>query len=295
MKRITPKTLLVVVSITASLALLALAYVTVEYRGLGGPRLSRVINAEFNMLEGFFQEEPDELLVSQSSNLPIVKVPIFIYHSVRPYIPGESVMQDRFDITPELFEQQLSYLQSHGYTTITPNQLARDIKIGTTTPELKPVLLTFDDGWENQYKYAFPLLKKYHMVATFYVYTKPIDNGKLSYLSWDQLREMQAAGMTIGSHTLTHPLLGHLTPTDAEKQIVESKKVLEGELHRSTLHFAPPYGFTNSQIEALIKKAGYTTARGTHRGVLHSMSDLFNLQGYFVSDSLNEFIYILNR
>ena len=281
--------------VLAFTTLFVASYYMVEYRTFGSPTITRALSTDFSYFEDYFQEEPEELLAPKATEVSSIKVPIFIYHSVRPYIPGESVMQDRFDITPELFQQQLSYLQSHGYTTITPNMLERDIKMGTTTPIAKPVMLTFDDGWENQYKYAYPLLKRYHMVATFYVYTKPIDNAKLSYLSWDQLHEMQTGGMTIGSHTLTHPLLRRLPLADAERQVTESKKVLEKELQRPVLHFAPPYGYTNPQIETLIKKAGYTTARGTHRGVVHSANDLYNLQGYFVSDSLNEFIYILNR
>ncbi len=275
--------------------LLGASFYSVEHGTFNNSRYARSLSIDFSYLEDYFQQEPEELLAPKAPSGTMIKVPIFIYHSVRPYVSGESVMQDRFDVTPELFEQQLVYLQSHGYTTISPDMLAIDIEMGTTTPVAKPVMLTFDDGWENQYKYAFPLLKKYHMIATFYVYTKPIDNAKSIYLSWDQLREMQEAGMTIGSHTMTHPLFKKISLINIQKEIFESKKDIEQHLHKTVLHFASPFGYSDAAIENLVKSAGYTTARGTHRGVYHSSADKYNLQGYFVSDSINEFAYILNR
>lgn len=272
----------------------ALYYMT-EYRTFGGERFSSAMNRDFDKLETFFQEEPDESLLQTASSTSTIKVPIFIYHSVRPYVAGESILQDRFDITPELFEQQLIYLRDHKYTTITPAQLSRDIRMGTTTPTMKPVMLTFDDGWENQYRYAYPLLKKYHMVATFYVYTKPINNHKLIYLSWGQLTEMSDAGMTIGSHTISHPLFKNLSPADIQKEIAGGKATLEQNLKKPVLYFAQPFGYSNLAIEKIIKDAGYLSARGTHKGVLHSSADLYDLQGYFVTDNLGDFISVLNR
>lgn len=295
MKKSAPHVLKIVIVAMVITILVGSAYTMTEYRSIGGARFTRAINSDFNYLENFFQYQPEESLVSATKEVPMVKVPIIIYHSVRPYIQGESILQDRYDVTPEFFEQQLVYLRDHGYTTIGPNEIANYIRLGTTTPTAKPVMLSFDDGWENQYKYAFPLLKKYKMTATFYVYTKPIDAHKTSYLSWDQIREMDTAGMTIGSHTLSHPLLKHSLPVDIHKEIFESKKVLERELKKPILNFAQPFGYSNPEIESVIKEAGYLAARGTHKGVLHSKADLYDLQGYFVSDNFNDFVYILSR
>src|SRR5260221_187102 len=115
-------------------------------------------------MEQFFQAFPEEVPARSA-----LKIPIFIYHSVRPVTPTDSDEVRSYEITPELFEQQLKYLQDNGYTTITLDQVAADLKNGITSPITKPVVLTFDDGWHNQYKYAFPLLKKYHMTGTFYI------------------------------------------------------------------------------------------------------------------------------
>lgn len=295
MNKPAPHVLKIVIVAIVSTVLVGAGYTMTEYRSFGGARFTRVINSDFSYLENFFQYQREETLAPQTKEVPMVKVPIIIYHSVRPYIQGESILQDRFDVTPEFFEQQLVYLRDNGYTTIGPDELAANIKQGTTTLSRKPVMLTFDDGWENQYKYAFPLLKKYKMKATFYVYTKPIDAHRTSYLSWDQLREMDAAGMIIGSHTLSHALLKHSSSADIHNEIFESKKILERELEKPILNFAQPFGYSTPEIEAAIKDAGYATGRGTHKGVLHSSTDLFNLQGYFVSDNFKDFVYILNR
>lgn len=260
-----------------------------------GHKIALAASTSFNDLEDFFQNQPEEVPTPIITEVSPIKVPIIIYHSIRPYIPGESAVQDRYDITPELFEQQLAYLQNHNYTPISIDALATYIQTGTTTPIMKPVVLTFDDGWENQYKYAFPLLKKYNMVGTFYVYTKPIDNMKPHFLTWDQIREMSAAGMTIGSHTLTHPILRDSSPVDMRREIFDSKNKIETEIKKPVLDFAQPFGYSSPEIEALIKEAGYLTARGTHKGVYQSKADIFNLQGYFTSDNFNDFIYILNH
>jgi peptidoglycan/xylan/chitin deacetylase (PgdA/CDA1 family) len=223
-----------------------------------------------------------------------VKVPIFIYHSVRPHIEGEDAEQEAYDVTPELLESELKYLKDNGYTTISPDQLELLIRGATTTPA-KPVILSFDDGWRNQYKYAFPLLEKYGDTATFYVFTNPIQHDLPHYMTFDMLREMDKAGMTIGSHTITHPLLSTLTPEALRKEIEGSKVTLEANLGKPVKHFASPFGYTSATIQGIIKDAGYETGRTTYKGVYHSREDLYSLTGILVNDSLQSFIKSLGN
>jgi peptidoglycan/xylan/chitin deacetylase (PgdA/CDA1 family) len=235
-----------------------------------------------NLIETFHQELPAPSPVQGS-----VKIPIFIYHSVRPHIAGESMMQEAYDISPELLEQQLKYLKDNGYTAITLDQLVTDIEMGTTSNS-KPVVLTFDDGWENQYKNAFPLLKKYHMTATFFIYTNPI--GTLHYLTWDEIKEMDAAGMTIGDHTLSHPYLKKLSIDQLTKEVTQSKTIIEKHLGKPVVHFASPFGYSNPNIMAVVKAAGYNTARTTYKGTYHTKEELFKLRGVLVTDSFDYFV-----
>ncbi len=250
-----------------------------------------------------FASIPPELqsaaaIESQFQNLPeeapgpgALKIPIFIYHSVRPYYAGESKIQNQYDITPELFEQQLKYLHDNGYTTITLDELAMDMKHGALPPATKPVVLTFDDGWHNQYAYAFPLLKKYGATATFFIYTNSI--GKRHFLTWGELKDMDAAGMTIGDHTLSHPYFKTLPLDKVTVEVTESKKIIERELGKPVTHFASPFGYSNPAIIAILKAAGYTTARTTYKGVYQD--NPLRLYGILVSDDLNDFVKELTR
>lgn len=234
-----------------------------------------------------------QLLPEPKSAPGSLKIPIFVYHSVRPDFVGESQMEHAYSITPELFEQQLSYLQKNGYTAITPDQLASGLAAGTTSPVQKPVLLTFDDGWENQYNNAFPLLKKYHMTATFYVYTNAI--GVTHFLTWPEIKEMDAAGMIIGDHTLSHPNFKKTSLAQIQKEVTDSKKILEDHLGKPVVHFASPFGYTNPDIIAIVGAAGYRTARTTYKGVYHTAADLLHLRSILVSESFGDFVKELNR
>lgn len=218
------------------------------------------------------------------------KIPIFVYHSVRPHIQGESKSQDLYDITPELFEEQLKYLHDNGYHTITTKDLFVDKethKVVTTIA--KPVMLTFDDGWKNQYIYAYPLLKKYNAKAVIYIYTKPV--GAPKFLSWDEIKEMKDGGMVIGSHTLTHPLLKHLTDDRLRHEIFDSKKVLEGKLGGTIDDFATPYGYSDDRVVKMVGEAGYRTSRTLYKGTYHK--DMLNLKGYLARDVFKDFSYVL--
>ncbi len=214
-----------------------------------------------------------------------IRIPIFIYHSIRPYPLSDSQNLRDYEITPELFEKELKYLQDNGYVPISLDELAADMKVGMTFPIPKPVVLTFDDGWQNQYKYAFPLLKKYYMTGTFFVFTNSI--GKPHFLTWNNLKEMQAAGMTIGSHTLSHPYLNGLSLTQVKTEVIKSKKILEDHLGKPVVHFASPFGYTNPDIMAIVKSAGYTTGRTTYKGVYQD--DPFRLKGILVDESFSDF------
>ncbi len=239
-------------------------------------------NSQLASLEELFQNLP-ELPPAPGS----IRIPIIIYHSVRPYIIGEAKLQDDYDITPEMLEKQLVYLRDNGYTTITMDDFVKYVKAGTPWPVIKPVVLSFDDGWRNQYKYAFPLLQKYHDTAIFYIYTNPI--GQNHFLTWDEIREMDKAGMTIGDHTLSHPYLKGLSSDQLKKEIIDSKKIIESQIGKPVLHFASPFGYTSPEIVKIISDAGYLTGRTTFKGIYHSKKDLLSLRGILVTDSFDEF------
>lgn len=228
-----------------------------------------------------------------ASTQETIKVPIFIYHSVSPYYPLESKYNKRFGVEPDIFEKQMRYLKDNGYNVMPFDDLINHFSQNLSLPH-KPVVLTFDDGWENQYKYAFPILKKYNMTATFFVFTNSI--GRKHFLTWPEIKKLVDAGMTIGDHSKSHPYLYKITNENKlREEIVESKKILESNLGKKIDIFAYPFGHYNEEIITILKKNGFRAARTDgYWGVFHTSSDLFTLKSIEAENNLTKFIEALN-
>lgn len=248
--------------------------------------LQKYENADSN--EGVNEQSPN----AASAN-GAVRVPIFVYHNVLPYYPSESTYRKKFDVEPNVFEKQLLYLKENGYTVISFDDFINHFLYNLSLPE-KSVILTFDDGWENQYRYAFPLLKKYNDTATFFIFTNAI--GHKHFLTWPQIKEFVAAGMTIGDHTKSHPYLYKITSKDElQKEILESKKILESNLGKQIDIFAYPFGHYNEEIISILKENGFRAARTDgYKGVFHTPNDLFTLKSIDAENDLTKFVEALN-
>ena len=264
------------------------AFVSEEQQEMKKKIASFFVTEEMSVIE---EKKIQETVVEEvATSSP--KIAIFVYHSVRPHILHESKIQDTYDVTPELFEEHLRYLKENGYTVITMDRLESDLLHGIKkTDTTKRVVISFDDGWENQYTYAYPLLKKYKVPAIFYVYTQPL--GYKHFLTWQQIKEMKANGMEIGSHTLTHPFFKKINDEKLRFEISESKKRLEKELGSPVNHFASPFGYSNTYIESVVKESGYHTGRTIFRGVHHK--DMYSLRGNLLTDSMKDFIEVLDK
>jgi peptidoglycan/xylan/chitin deacetylase (PgdA/CDA1 family) len=203
--------------------------------------------------------------------------PILIFHSVRPYRSTDPLGVRRYITTPDTLETELAYLRGAGYTSVSFADLARSLILGSPLPP-KPVIISFDDGWESQYTYALPLLKKYSFMATFFIYTRT--PGVRHYMSWDQILALDAAGMEIGSHSVSHPYLTRIKREDLlRREIFDSKRILEAHLRKPVMVFAYPFGQYNDRVVKMVQEAGYVCARGTTAGIAHSRGDLFALTG----------------
>ncbi len=189
-------------------------------------------------------------------------VPILVYHIVRPSSPTDSRGVIALAQTPAVFDAQMKYLKEAGYEVISFATLENSLQKGTPLPP-HPILISFDDGWSDQFTYAFPILEKYKYPATFFVFTNPI--GSRGFLTWDDLRTMRDAGMTIGSHTRSHPFLTKITdPAILWNEIDGSKQRLEENLGITVTEFAYPFGQYNATTTAAVEKAGYKIARGDY-------------------------------
>jgi peptidoglycan/xylan/chitin deacetylase (PgdA/CDA1 family) len=221
-----------------------------------------------------------------------VNVPILTYHSVRPHTPNQSPLQKYYDVAPESFIKQMQYLQDRGYAVIGLDYLATALEQNIILPQ-KSVVLTFDDGWRSQYAYAFPILRKHNYTATFFVFTDAI--GQDYFLTWDQVRVMNNAGMTIGGHTKSHPYLAGIRDPEAlREEITGGKHIIEDQIGQNIYLFAYPYGYYTNQIIGIVKDAGYRVARSTYKGIGHSRDDLFKLSSVEVTDDFDKFVADLN-
>ena len=256
-------------------------------------RASGEEDVSFRNNEASFAEVPSPasstpLSVIAATSSPM-KIPILVYHIVRPAYPTDSRAVRALAQTPEVFDAQMQYLAEAGYHVI-PFRLFEDHLLKNAPLPSNPIVLTFDDGWSDQFTYAFPILEKYHYTATFFIFTNPI--GHHGFLTWEDLQKLLAAGMTIGSHTLSHPFLTKITnPAILWNEIDGSKQILEKKLGITVREFAYPFGQYNATTTALLKQAGYVVARGDYvmRGNVQSADNLYALSALNAPTSLELF------
>ena len=235
--------------------------------------------------------------VASATSSPLsVKIPTVIYHSVRSHVAGESKYQDLYDVTPELLDQELSYIEENGYHPILMRDVDAYWRGATSTFPAKPIILSFDDGWKNQFEYAYPLLTKHHMKAVFYIFTNPLDHKKSHWMSWEDIRALDAAGMEIGGHTRTHPILTKIAHDNnkLDYEISEPKRIIEQQLGHPIISFAYPFGAKNEAVEVAVARAGYMTARTTISGVWNDPLHRLEFHGTLSSDKLSQFKWLLS-
>ena len=200
-------------------------------------------------------------------------VPILMYHHLQD-LTNASELVETWTVAPKNFDAQMSLIAQHGFHPITMAQLVGQLKDGKPLPS-RPIVISFDDGWAEQYTVAFAVLKKYNLSGTFFVYTRPLDHS--AFMSWAQLQEMSAAGMDVQAHTLTHPHLRDLAPAEAMKEISDSKKAIETRLGKPVVALAYPYGEYNASIIDMLKRAGYSSAVTLAAGFNQRADELFTL------------------
>ena len=188
--------------------------------------------------------------------------PVLAYHKISPHI--------EFGLTtihPEIFEKQLQLIQKSGFKPLT----FIDLHANPLLPD-KPVIITFDDGYESLYQYALPILKNYGFKAVIYVlsdYIGKINNWEAykiqrhhRHLNVDQIQELVDSGFEIGSHGKSHNYLPALNNYQLHQELMVSKKEISDITGGDIISFCYPYGVSNMQIEENVKKSGYHFAVG---------------------------------
>jgi len=228
---------------------------------------------------------------------------ILMYHMIKTHTQGKF---KGLRVSPEAFEKQIRYLSAGGWHFVTMSELVAHYN---DLPE-KTVAVTFDDGYEDNYTHALPILKKYGAKATLYVVVDrhdrewssrrkaKNDSGELMRepkLSNEQIKEMIRSGVfEIGSHTLTHPNLPTLSKDEKYKEIVHSKAAIEEAFGITCNAFCYPFGLYDDEDVALVRQAGYTSATTTQAGIEDmTKADMYRLKRITVSGKDNFLAFVL--
>lgn len=186
----------------------------------------------------------------------LARVPVIMYHDI---LPEKQVF---FDVTPAELAADFEQIRQQGLTPIHLDQLVQHLSTGIPLPA-KPILLTFDDGYQGHYDYVYPLLKQYGYPAAFSIYTRKVGQriGRSS-LSWAMLKTMAADPLvTIAAHSLTHPAdLTQLSDQQLRQEVWQSKQILETELGIPIFYFVYPEGHYDRRVQQQVQQAGYRAA-----------------------------------
>lgn len=206
-------------------------------------------------------------------------IPVLYYHSI-DYEKGNELR-----IPKEKFRQQMQYLKDNKYTTLSLDEFYNFLVNNNPVPN-KSVIITFDDGYKDNYENAFPILKEFGFRATIFVITSTIDKEK-DFLTSNELKEMSSCNIGIESHTVNHDNLNSLDYDAQIKTLKDSKEFLERILGKEVKYIAYPYGKWNENTLKAVKSAGYNMAFTTIGGWSNKDQGLYTLNRVYVSNNHN--------
>lgn len=220
------------------------------------------------------------------------RLPILMYHSISA---GSDVKRHPFfqyHTTPETFKMHMATLYEEGYRVISLEAGCRILK--NKEKSNKTVVITFDDGYQNFLESAWPIMKRYQFPATVFIATSLVGQKNALFknrrcLSWEEIFQIASEGVEIGSHSMTHPRLNELSPSELESEIVNSKKILEDKLGQPINSFSCPYAFPEKKLFKnfylnVLEKAGYKYGVTTRIGRASCKNGLFLLNRLPVND-----------
>ncbi|MFX3998964.1 polysaccharide deacetylase family protein [Streptococcus suis] len=205
-----------------------------------------------------------------------IKLPILMYHAIHVMAPEEEANANLI-VDPTTFESHLKALQDAGYYTLSPEEAYKVLTENVLPAGKKVVWLTFDDSLWDFYSYAYPLIKQYQMKATNNVITGFTEYGQAGHLTLDQIKEMQAAGLSFQGHTVNHPDLEYSTIETQTEELTTSKAYLDSQLQQDTIAIAYPGGRYSADTVALTEQAGYKLGVTTNNGLASASDGLLTL------------------
>jgi peptidoglycan/xylan/chitin deacetylase (PgdA/CDA1 family) len=222
-------------------------------------------------------------------------LPILMYHSVSDEDESRSHAYFRTCTSPDLFAEQMACLSSKGYSPCGLAQALDNLRAGNRAA-IKPVVITFDDGYADFYREAFPVLHRYGFSATVFLPTAYIGDSPTPFkgrdcLTWREVKELSNHGIVFGSHTVTHPQLRELGAAAINEEIVSSKRTIEERIGHAVDSFSYPFAFPQndapfrSMLRDSLRSAGYENGVCTIVGRGSRDSDPFFLERLPVNSS----------
>jgi len=229
------------------------------------------------------------------------RIPILFYHKIN-YLNPKATEQCLY-VRPEDFEKQMNLLKKWNYMTVSLDEVIASTKRNKEFPQ-KPVVITFDDGYLDNYTYAFPIMKNLGFTGTVFLTTDAVgktmafDESKEKipdkFMSWEDAKKMMAFGFNFGSHSCTHKRMTKLTDEEAWDEITKSKQIIEENLSQPVKYFCYPYGDYNENTRNFIAQAGYKGACTTKRGMNHTPETIFELRRIPVKKNTNMLKFVFS-
>ncbi|MCL6633843.1 MAG: polysaccharide deacetylase family protein [Alicyclobacillus herbarius] len=202
-----------------------------------------------------------------------LRVPILMYHDI-VYLPHNSL-----GMSPQQFAREMQYLHDHGFHTINLGQLYAAMYHGYRLPS-RPIVLTFDDGYESVYTNAYPVLKRYGFQGTVFMISGFVGHhGRHPFLTWGELSTMQRSGVIdVESHTVHHIDLATASDAQIQYELQASAATLEQHLHHPIRYFCYPSGQFRAQTLVDLRRDGYLLAATEHPGYARSSDGPYELR-----------------
>lgn len=209
---------------------------------------------------------------------PRYVVPILTYHHI------EQKAEDCPSVTLKSFSTEMKFLKKHRYNIISLDALVTGITQHKKFPH-NTVVITFDDGYKDNYLYAFPVLHKYGFPATIFLATKYVDENDPLFLSWDEIGIMAENKITFGAHTHSHVYIPDITDMRTlTYEIKKPKELIESHLNMPCFYFCYPVGGFTKTVKELLQKNGYKGACTTNRGHDKFNHDVYELNRIKITD-----------
>lgn len=203
-----------------------------------------------------------------------LKVPILMYHYISVPPPDADEYRVDLSVTPDMFRQQMAYLRDNGYTAIDFYDLTSAIVNQSELPE-KAILLTFDDGYLDNYEAAYPILQEFGLEGAFFIVTEFIDMGREGYMTWPMIEELARNGHRIESHSRTHPDLVGKSHDKLIWEILGAQETIAAHTGTRPRYFCYPGGFYDEATIQMLAELDYWGAVTTENGSWHGFNDRF--------------------